>query len=197
VTVRTAETRARSRNGRRHRGVTVKVDGEGGRWSWYRWVGSGGRVVVGRDGLCTVATMDPGSLFAAVVGAVFGAITASFLCVVAERVPRGDSIGGRSQCACGRQLRNRENIPVLGWVLAWGRARCCGASIPAFYVLAEIFLTVSWSAMAVVSTSAPVVATVGAAVAAGALTAVGVRVLGESDSGAEVEADYDTEAVTR
>jgi leader peptidase (prepilin peptidase)/N-methyltransferase len=50
--------------------------------------------------------------------------------VVAERVPAGVSINGRSRCACGRQLKARENIPVLGWLAARGVARCCGARLP-------------------------------------------------------------------
>lgn len=67
----------------------------------------------------------------------YGAALASFACVVAERVPSGISIGGRSHCVCGRQLRAAENVPVLSWLVLRGRARCCGAAIPARYVLAE------------------------------------------------------------
>jgi hypothetical protein len=44
-------------------------------------------------------------------GAFLGGCLASFGCVVSERVPAGLSIGGRSVCACGRQLKVRENIP--------------------------------------------------------------------------------------
>lgn len=87
----------------------------------------------------------PNALFAVYAG-VFGAVIASFLCVVAERVPRGESIGGRSHCVCGRQLRGTENVPVVGWVLARGKARCCGAQIPARYVLAEVGLAAAWAA---------------------------------------------------
>lgn len=73
-----------------------------------------------------------------VYGALFAAALASFAGVVAERGRRGESpFGGRSHCACGRQLRAWENVPVLGWLLAAGRARCCGARIPARYVLSE------------------------------------------------------------
>lgn len=77
-------------------------------------------------------------------GFIFGAITSSFLCVVAERVPKKQTLGGRSQCACGRQLLVRENIPILGWLMVMGKAKCCGAKLPVFYLLAEIFLAVAW-----------------------------------------------------
>jgi prepilin signal peptidase PulO-like enzyme (type II secretory pathway) len=69
--------------------------------------------------------------------AAVGAALASFVCVVGERVPAGRGVGGRSVCGCGRQLTWWENIPVLGWVTAAGRARCCGARIPVRYVLLE------------------------------------------------------------
>lgn len=79
---------------------------------------------------------------ATLYGAVLGGAFASFACVVSERVPAGVSVRGRSACACGRQLRAAENIPVLGWVRTWGRARCCGGRVPARYVLAEASLAV-------------------------------------------------------
>lgn len=71
------------------------------------------------------------------VGGLLGAVLASFVCVVGERVPTGRSVGGRSACVCGRMLRPWENIPVAGWLLARGRARCCGAAIPTRYVTLE------------------------------------------------------------
>lgn len=73
----------------------------------------------------------------AVLSGLLGAALASFLCVAAERVPRGEGLGGRSHCACGRKLSELANIPVLSWLVLRGRAKCCGAKIPAFYVLAE------------------------------------------------------------
>jgi prepilin signal peptidase PulO-like enzyme (type II secretory pathway) len=73
----------------------------------------------------------------ATFGALLGAVLASFSVVVAERLPRGESVGGRSHCICGRQLSWWENVPIVGWVAARGTARCCGATIPAHYVIAE------------------------------------------------------------
>lgn len=71
------------------------------------------------------------------VAVVLGACIASFCCVVAERVPQRRSLGGRSACACGRQLRAYENVPIVGWLALRGRARCCGTRLPAYYVLSE------------------------------------------------------------
>lgn len=72
----------------------------------------------------------------AVAGAL-GAVLASFSCVVAERLPKGLSVSGRSVCVCERQLHWWENVPVLGWLAAGGRARCCGVAIPARYIVCE------------------------------------------------------------
>lgn len=74
----------------------------------------------------------------AVYGALMGAALASYGCVIAERVPRGETLGGRSHCACGRQLRAVELAPVLGWLACRGRARCCGARLPIGYLVAEL-----------------------------------------------------------
>jgi leader peptidase (prepilin peptidase)/N-methyltransferase len=88
----------------------------------------------------------------AVVGGVLGAVVASFLGVVAERVPRHEGLGGRSHCACGRQLRWYENVPVIGWLACGGHTRCCRSSLPARYVLGEVGLGTTW---ALVAASAP------------------------------------------
>ncbi len=64
-----------------------------------------------------------------VLAVVIGSVVGSFAGVVAHRIPRGESLGGRSRCACGRQLRASENIPFLGYLAARGRAGCCGATI--------------------------------------------------------------------
>jgi leader peptidase (prepilin peptidase)/N-methyltransferase len=76
--------------------------------------------------------------------AFLGASVASFLCVVVERVPRGESVSGRSHCVCGRQLTAVENIPVVSWLVLRGRSRCCHTQIPAFYVLTEAAFALSW-----------------------------------------------------
>lgn len=78
------------------------------------------------------------ALFAFVLGLVLG----SFVTAVAHRVPRGMALGGaRSECpACGAQIAARDNVPVAGWLVLRGHARCCGARISPRYPLTELAL---------------------------------------------------------
>lgn len=76
----------------------------------------------------------------AIVAFPFGLVIGSFMTVVAARVPAGESlVRPRSRCpACGEQIRNRDNVPVLGWLLLRGRCRHCGARISARYPALEL-----------------------------------------------------------
>lgn len=73
-----------------------------------------------------------------VVG-LLGALVGSFLNVVIHRVPRGESVvAPRSRCpSCRVEIRSRDNVPVLSWVLLRGRCRSCGAAISPRYPLVE------------------------------------------------------------
>lgn len=82
----------------------------------------------------------------ALMGGILGGAFASFLGVVLERIPRGESIRGRSRCACGRQLAAHENIPVLGWLRARGTTACCRQPLPRSYLLGELLGTVALGA---------------------------------------------------
>ncbi len=70
----------------------------------------------------------------------FGLVFGSFLTVAIARVPAGESlVRPRSRCpACGVQIRNADNIPVLSWLLLRGRCRSCKARISAVYPLIEL-----------------------------------------------------------
>ena len=74
----------------------------------------------------------------ALAAAGLAAIFASFSCVVFERVPKGKSLNGRSFCICGAVIKPWYNIPIFGWLVQGGKARCCGAKIPVSYFLAEL-----------------------------------------------------------
>jgi leader peptidase (prepilin peptidase)/N-methyltransferase len=76
----------------------------------------------------------------AIVAFPFGLALGSFMTVVAERVPAGTSVvSPRSRCPrCGAVIANRDNVPVLGWVLLRGRCRSCGEPISARYPLLEL-----------------------------------------------------------
>lgn len=71
--------------------------------------------------------------------AALGAIVGSFLNVVIHRLPRGESlVAPRSRCpGCLVEIRARDNVPVLSWLLLRGRCRSCGAAISARYPLVE------------------------------------------------------------
>lgn len=75
-----------------------------------------------------------------IVCALFGLVIGSFLNVVIYRVPRGMSVvSPRSACpSCGTQLLERDNVPVLSWVLLRGRCRHCHDPISAQYPIVEL-----------------------------------------------------------
>ena len=78
---------------------------------------------------------------ALVVGfaAAFGLLIGSFLNVVVHRVPRGESVvSPPSACPrCRTPIRNRHNVPVLGWLVLRGQCYDCGLPISARYPLVE------------------------------------------------------------
>jgi leader peptidase (prepilin peptidase)/N-methyltransferase len=93
--------------------------------------------------------------------AAFGACVGSFLNVVIHRLPQDDprarSLGGRSRCPqCGAQIAWRDNVPVFGWLLLRGRARCCGKAISLRYPLVEALTAALFVALAVAQPHGPV-----------------------------------------
>lgn len=90
----------------------------------------------------------------AVGAALLGACVGSFLNVVIWRLPQDDpamrSLGGRSQCPkCRVQIAWYDNVPLLGWLLLRGRARCCGTRISARYPLVELLTAALFLVLAV------------------------------------------------
>jgi len=73
------------------------------------------------------------------VTCLLGLAVGSFLNVVVYRVPRGESlVTPGSRCpSCGRPVRARHNVPVLGWLVLRGRCADCGAPIGGRYPLVE------------------------------------------------------------
>lgn len=64
----------------------------------------------------------------------------SFGNVVVDRLPRGESLLGRSRCdGCGRTLSPLELVPVVSWFALRGKCRSCGARIPARVPFVEAF----------------------------------------------------------
>lgn len=85
-----------------------------------------------------------------VLSAVFGLVIGSFLNVVVWRVPRGESVvRPPSACPrCGHEIRRRDNVPVLSWLVLRGRCRDCGEPISARYPLVEAATGVLFAAAA-------------------------------------------------
>jgi leader peptidase (prepilin peptidase)/N-methyltransferase len=77
--------------------------------------------------------VDPVEVVALFFITCLGLVTGSFLNVVIWRVPRGESVvSPPPHCpSCDAQLRSRDNIPVVSWLLLRGRCRDCGAPISA------------------------------------------------------------------
>lgn len=73
---------------------------------------------------------------------VLGALIASFVTVVSERIYTGQSWSrGRSKCnSCNSELSGRDLIPVLSWLSTRGRCRHCGSGLPVTYLLVEVIL---------------------------------------------------------
>jgi len=72
--------------------------------------------------------------------ALFGLAIGSFLNVVIYRVPRYESVvSPRSKCpSCGALIKDRDNIPVLSWLLLKGRCRSCDSPISPRYLFVEL-----------------------------------------------------------
>ncbi|MET4158735.1 prepilin peptidase [Agromyces sp. PvR057] len=93
-------------------------------------------------------TTLPAFLVAAV--GLLGLAIGSFLNVVVYRVPAGKSVvAPPSACPeCASEIRPRDNVPVLSWLVLRGRCRDCGAPISARYPLVELFTGVAFAGIA-------------------------------------------------
>lgn len=96
-------------------------------------------------------TLTDPHLVAAIIAAVFGLLIGSFAGVVADRVPRKESVvRPASHCtACAAPLRVIDNVPVVSYLLLGGKCHVCGARIPPrdLYVemtTAILFAGVAW-----------------------------------------------------
>lgn len=70
---------------------------------------------------------------------LFGMFIGSFLNVLSDRLPREETILGRSYCEkCQHILSSKDLIPVLSFVFLRGRCRYCKTKLSFYYPLAEI-----------------------------------------------------------
>ncbi len=69
-----------------------------------------------------------------------GAVIGSFLNVLICRIPKNENfITGRSRCPrCGAQIRWFDNVPIVSFLILWGKCRDCRAPISWRYPLVEL-----------------------------------------------------------
>lgn len=74
------------------------------------------------------------------IGVSLGLTFGSFLNVVIYRLPRDENLAfPASHCtSCGKPIKIIDNLPLLGWLMLRGRARCCKAPISPRYPLVEL-----------------------------------------------------------
>ena len=77
-----------------------------------------------------------------VFSALFGLIIGSFLNVCIYRIPQNKSIVWPSSFCpkCGKPIKFYDNIPLLSYIILWGKCRQCKAPISCQYPIVE-FLT--------------------------------------------------------
>jgi leader peptidase (prepilin peptidase)/N-methyltransferase len=85
----------------------------------------------------------------AAISGVYGLVIGSFLNVVIWRVPRHESVvRPPSHCPkCDVKIANRDNIPVVSWLLLRGRCRNCDTEISIRYPLIELLTGVLFAAV--------------------------------------------------
>lgn len=83
------------------------------------------------------------------IASIAGVMLGSFANVLIHRVPRAQSIvSPPSACPrCGRRIRARHNLPVVGWLWLRGRCADCGAPISPRYPLVEFGTAVAFGAI--------------------------------------------------
>ncbi len=84
-----------------------------------------------------------------VLAGIIGLAIGSFLNVCADRLPHSESVAAdRSHCdSCRRQIRTRDLIPVVSYVVLKGRCRDCGARIPRRVVAVELVTGLTFAAL--------------------------------------------------
>lgn len=84
----------------------------------------------------------------AVIFFVLGSVVGSFLNVIAYRVPIKESlVKGRSHCtSCGKQILNRDLIPIFSWIFLGGKCHYCKEKISPRYMIVELLTALSYLA---------------------------------------------------
>ncbi|MBN8543868.1 MAG: prepilin peptidase [Alphaproteobacteria bacterium] len=83
------------------------------------------------------------------LAALLGACIGSFITLISYRLPRDEKVGAtRSRCPkCGAQLAARDLLPVLSWVVNFGKCRHCRAAISSRYIITELLCAIGAAAI--------------------------------------------------
>lgn len=85
--------------------------------------------------------------FELIIVIAFGAIFGSYATLFAYRLPRGESCFGRyfgqkSRCPnCNSIIKTRDLIPLINWIITFGKCRNCHVKIPRTHLFVEFFTT--------------------------------------------------------
>lgn len=84
-----------------------------------------------------------------VVAGLLGLVMGSFINCWAWRSTHGESVlAGRSHCpACGHELRVRDLVPVLSWLLSGRKCRYCDSPVSARYPATELVCAIAFMAI--------------------------------------------------
>jgi leader peptidase (prepilin peptidase)/N-methyltransferase len=86
------------------------------------------------------------NLLAGIICGLLGLVFGSFLNVCIARLPRHESVvSPRSMCPdCGAPIRAMDNVPLLSFLVLWGRCRDCGVRISWRYPAIELATAALW-----------------------------------------------------
>lgn len=74
---------------------------------------------------------------------VFGSIFGSFANVIIVRLPEKESIVPSSHCRkCQAKIPWYDNIPIISWLLRWGKCRQCQEVFSARYFIVELLMAI-------------------------------------------------------
>lgn len=90
------------------------------------------------------------------IAAALGLAVGSFLNVVIYRVPKGLSVmrPGSACPGCGAEIRPRDNVPLVSYLVLRGRCRACGVRISPEYPTVELLTALLFVGSALVLPSA-------------------------------------------
>ena len=79
------------------------------------------------------------TIFYSILMFILGALLTSFFELLADRIPKKESIMGRSHCdQCHETLKWVDILPIIGYFIQKGKCASCGRKISFCYPLLEL-----------------------------------------------------------